>query len=60
MLEKPEGTITKGQSINTGNIRHTTHRMKTNKTQKHNKENQTDDQHGPHQAPRLNPVAREG
>ena len=33
MIEKTEGTITNGQSRDTGNIGHTQHRMKTNKTQ---------------------------
>jgi hypothetical protein len=35
-LEKTEAAIMYGQSIDSGNTRHTRHRMKTNKTQKHN------------------------
>jgi hypothetical protein len=33
MFEKPEGSIKNGQSRHTGNIRHTRHRTKANKTQ---------------------------
>jgi hypothetical protein len=36
MLEKIEGAIKNEQSGDTGNIGHTRHRAKTNKTQKHN------------------------
>ena len=35
MLENFEGTITNGQSRETGNIGHTRHRTKTNKNQQH-------------------------
>ena len=45
----------------TGNIGHTIHRMKTNKTpQKLNTENYKDEQHEPHQKPRVNPGAGKG
>ena len=35
-LEKTKGTIKNGQPRDTGNIEHTRHKTKTNKTQKHN------------------------
>jgi len=35
MLEKTEGAINNEQSRDTGNIEHTRHSTKTNKTQKH-------------------------
>jgi hypothetical protein len=38
MLEKTEGEIKNGESRDTGNIGHTRHRTKTNKTIKHNTE----------------------
>jgi len=37
--QKTEGPIRNGQSRDTGNIGHTRHRTKTNKTQKHKTEN---------------------
>jgi len=51
MLEKPEGEIKNRQSWETGNIRYTRHRTKTNKT------NTT--QHGPLRTPGVHPGARD-
>jgi hypothetical protein len=39
------------QSRDTGMIGHTRHRMKTNKTQKHNTKNKKYEQNRPHQKP---------
>ena len=39
MLEKPKAAIKNQQSRETGNIGYTRHRMKSNKTKKHNREN---------------------
>jgi len=44
VLEKPEEAIHNGKSRYTNNIEHTRHVTKTNKTQKHNTENQRDEQ----------------
>ena len=49
-LEKREGVIKNGQSRNTGNIEHTRHQLKTNKTKQYNTENENEE-HRPHQTP---------
>jgi len=59
-LEKTEGAIKYGQSRETGNIGYTRHKTKANKTKNTTQNTKIDEQHGPHQKPRVNPGAREG
>jgi hypothetical protein len=57
-LQKIHIRLTNKQFTDTGNIWHTRHIAKTNKTQ-NNTETQKDEQHGSHKKPRVNSGARE-